>query len=60
MVSIPVEIGALRFPTKDAAKEYFRDVLYRHVVGSNGGADGSTPVAPAERNETAPASGACR
>lgn len=34
MVSIPVEIGALRFPTKDAAKGYFRDILYRHVIGS--------------------------
>jgi hypothetical protein len=34
MVSIPLEIGALPFPTKDAAKEHFRNILYRHVIGS--------------------------
>ena len=33
MAKIALEIGALTFPTKGAASEHFRQILYRHEVG---------------------------
>jgi hypothetical protein len=33
MAKIPVSIGPRLFPTKDAAKEHYRAILYRHLIG---------------------------
>jgi hypothetical protein len=34
MAKQPIEIGALSFPTKDAAKDFFRAILYRYPIGT--------------------------
>jgi len=34
MPKIPVQIGELRFDSKGEAEEHFRQMLYRHPVGS--------------------------
>lgn len=34
MARIPLQIGALTFPAKSAAYEHFRQMLYRHEIGS--------------------------
>src|SRR4051812_6625892 len=33
MAKIPFQVGPLLFPTKNAAKEHFRAILYRHAIG---------------------------
>jgi len=43
-VKIPIEIGGLSFPTKSAAAEHFREMLYRHYPGQVIGDPDSTQL----------------